>query len=51
VSDEKFVHRAYRRLPEREPDEKGFLGYVGGLMSGSIGRAEAIHRREIELPW
>jgi len=41
-SNEQFLRRTYEGLLGREPDEKGFSDYVGGLTSGSIGRAEVI---------
>jgi len=42
VSDEEFVHRAYRGLLGREPDEQGFREHVANLTSGSITRVEII---------
>lgn len=43
LTDVGFVDQAYRRLLAREPDSKGFQGYVEGLASCALCRAELVH--------
>ena len=43
LSNPAFVDRAYRGLLGREPDDRGFRGYVGGLTSGSLCRADVVY--------